>query len=340
MRAANRPLSCSIFGAAVSFPPTRLNSTQLDRNLGLTSGSVEAATGVKSRCWAEPDTGLVEQALPAIKAAMEQARIQYSDLDLILNCSASKAQLIPCTAALIQEGIGSEAEGIPAFDVDATCLSALVGLDVCMQFLESGRCRRILLVSSEQPSRTLSASAPEAYGLFGDAAVALILGPKEASENLQMDVLAYNMRTYSSAAHSTELKMGVLRYPTQPHFEINDALFRMDGRAAFRSSAQHMPSFVNDLLIEAGVALEDCSWVVPHQASLPAIRLLAKRLKIPQERLLMSLPNCGNTVAASLPLTFVQSWKKGLFKSDDVVLMVGTSAGLSIAGMVVRLKMG
>ena len=134
--------------------------------------------------------------------------------------------------------------------------------------------------------------------------------------------------------------MGMLRYPAQSTFQPQDALFQMDGKAAFRASAQYMPAFLDDLFERAGVDLKECSWVVPHQASLSALRLLARRMGIPEHILLMSLRDYGNTVAASLPLTFVQSWHKGIFQSGDIVLIVGTSAGLSIAGMVVRLKMG
>lgn len=325
-----------IAGIGSYLPSQRVPSTEIDSRLGLTPGTTEKKTGVRFRHYVQ-DEGVADMAKEAAVAALKNAGIKAQELDLIIAAGASPIQIIPCNAVFIHRALGLEESGIPAFDIDATCLSFLAALDVVSSLMASGRYRRILVVTSELASRGLNRNDAESYALFGDAAVACVF---EAADGAASDiqVLGRVFQTYSSGADLCRIVGGG---SVLPGYEFNkdnheDYLFTMDGPKIFKLSARRLPEMLERLLAQSEIRQEQIDLVVPHQASLSAMTLIRRRLGFAEEQWLQIIDDYGNCIAASIPLGLEVARQRKLIKPGSIVLLLGTGAGLSVAATLLK----
>jgi 3-oxoacyl-[acyl-carrier-protein] synthase-3 len=326
-----------ILGTGKYLPRRRVPSEELDARLGLAAGTVATKTGVKVRHHADGES-VAEMAVRAAAAALDEARTAPGELDLIVSAGASPIQLIPCNATLIQRQMGLGSSGIPAFDIDATCLSFQVALDFVGMAVAAGRYRRALVVSSEWASRALNWQHLESAGLFGDGAAAVVLGPAAADE--ASAILASRTATFADHADLCQLYGGGSALPGHHYTPENREryLFDMDGPGVFKAAARLLPEHLQKLFESvAPVSLDDVRMVVPHQASLAAMTLMRRRLGIPEERWLEIIETHGNCIAASVPMALHEALKTQRVQRGDLVLLIGTGAGLSLGLTLLRL---
>ncbi|BAZ33261.1 3-oxoacyl-acyl carrier protein synthase III [Cylindrospermum sp. NIES-4074] len=314
-------------------PKKKVTAQELELSLGLTKGWIEKKSGVLIRHFVDDETSSLMGAYAA-KDALETAGLSFSDIDCLICTSASPEQGIPCTAALIQKQLDGGNSGIPAFDINSTCLSFVTGLDMVSYLIAAGRFKRVLLVASEV-CVGLNWQDKETCTLFGDGAAAAIIAKSEPHESSQ--ILSSRMETYSKGAHLTECRGGGNKH----HFEeytdnLEYFLFRMDGRGVYRLASEILPNFVNSLLQPSGLEIADMQMVIPHQASLMAMGLLRKQLGIPEEKLMVIAQNHGNTLAASVPMALHEAIAQGKIKRGDRIMLLGTSAGFSVGGIVLE----
>jgi 3-oxoacyl-[acyl-carrier-protein] synthase III len=327
-----------ILGSGCHHPARRLPSSDFDTQLGLAPGASEAATGVAWRGVADAGETASWMAARAAQAALSAAGIGGDALDAIVSTCAVMEQPIPCQAALVQRALGLGDSGIPAFDLNATCLGFLVALDLVAAGIASGRYRRVLVVASELPSRGLRADDPLTAPLFGDGAAALVLGAATPGEDSAL--LAWRMETYADSADACRIRGGGTRIaPGDPaHREIDPDVYRfeMDGPATFRLAGRRLPRLLERLLASAGVGLDAIDCVVPHQASGGGLDRIVRALRLPEARVVRILAEHGNQVAASLPHALHHAIVEGRLQRGQTCLLLGTGAGLSLAGAVLR----
>ena len=325
----------AISGTGSFVPPRLLTSEEIDRTASQKPGWAQKNSGIRQRHVIESET-VIDLAAAAAERAIAAAEIALPEIDCIIASSALPHQGIPTNAVLIQRALGLAASGIPAFDVNATCLGFLAGLDLAASLISAGRYSTILLVAADVPSRGTSWAQPDLKAMFGDGAAAAIL---RRSDRPGQGVLGISMETYSEAAEACELRSGGTGL--DPHRDLQTFLagtwFRMNGPLAYRVSAKYMPGFLDRLLKSAGVAIADIDLVIPHQASAHALELMRRRLGFAPDRIVDILAGRGNQVTASIPSVLDHAIAKGLAKAGDVVLLIGTAAGISLGGAVVRL---
>jgi 3-oxoacyl-[acyl-carrier-protein] synthase-3 len=320
-------------------PANIVTAEALDARMGLPLGTVAAESGVLERRYAGDELAS-SMGAKAAREALSVAGLALEDMDLILGACGTPEQAIPCNAALIQRALGAERSGIPAFDVNATCLSFLTALDVAGCLIEAGRFRRVLVVSSDVASVGLDWQARESAMILGDGAAAAVV---EASpDGDPAAFLASGMQTFSEGADLTRIRGGGSRHHPREHrgdlasYAEGYCLFEMDGRAVFKRSAAVLPGFVTGVLGSVGLTLDDVSLVVPHQASPGALELMRRRLGLPPERWVTIAHDHGNTVAASIPLALEAAVREGRLRRGDTALLLGTSAGFSVGALVFR----
>ncbi|MGO3127662.1 MAG: 3-oxoacyl-[acyl-carrier-protein] synthase III C-terminal domain-containing protein [Luteimonas sp.] len=330
------PAGLRILGSGCHHPAQRVASTAFDARLGLTPGSSEAATGVAMRGVAADDETASWMAARAAEAALQAAGIEGSALDAIVSTCAVMEQPIPCQAALVQRALGLGGSGIPAFDINATCLGFLVALDLIHASIAAGRYRRVLVVASEVPSRGLRADDPVTAPLFGDGAAAVVLGAAAPGEDSAL--LAWRMETFADGADACRIRGGGTRIaPGDPRNDDRDAYrFEMDGPATFRMAGRRLPRLLTRLLESAGLALGDLDCIVPHQASGGGLDRIVQALRLPEARTVRILGEHGNQVAASLPHALHHAIAAGRMQRGQTCLLLGTGAGLSVGGAVLR----
>jgi 3-oxoacyl-[acyl-carrier-protein] synthase III len=328
-----RPLR--ILATGVSTPACWVDSRTLDDALGLAHGTVEARTGVVRRA-VEAERHAADVAAEAAHDALRRAGLNLDAIDAVICASASQDQAMPCNAALLHRALGLRA--VPAFDINASCIGFLMALDLVASLLASGRYRRVLIVSCDLASRALDRKDLDTYGLFGDGAAAAIVDTEFAAHQ-NIGLLAARFETWSEAAHACEIPGGGSRLtPERYQGDYRDVChFQMDGKRLYRAVAEHFDRFLAELLTDAGLELEAIDRVIPHQASALGMAHVFKRIALPRERVEDIFARHGNQVSASLPTALHHALDSGRLRSGDTALLIGTAAGVTLGGLVLRL---
>jgi len=331
--ASSRPIS--ILGTGHALPHQEVLSSELDIKLKYPSGYTESKSGVHKRHFAELSDTAASLGAKAAMHALRSAKLSLEDIDCLVAASATMDQGMPCNAALIHHDLGLSNSGVPAFDVNASCLSFLVALDMVSWAIAAGRYRRVLIVASDIASCGLDWNSIESSAIFGDGAAAAIVSLSEGTDS---KILSSDFRTYSSGVGFCKIPAGGSRYHPSRIKEpfIPLTTFRMDGRAVFKLASEHLPEFLETLLERAGMRREDLDWIVPHQASHLALSHLTKRLGFSKEKVINIFAGHGNQVAASLPTTLDIAIGDGRIRRGQHVLLLGTGAGLTLGGAVLE----
>lgn len=325
-----------IAGTGHFLPSKRVLSSSLDHDLGRKTGKTEQRTGVYSRPVVTFESSS-SMAVAAAKAALENAQIAATHIELILSACAVPEQPIPAMAPLIQAGLGLGNSGIATFDINASCLSFVAAFDLAATMIEAGRLQNVLIVSSEIASRALPWSTdPDTAAMFGDGAAAAILS---ASHGQVGGLVASHFETWSEGYRDCELPSGGTRFDFHNDLlEFSDgAQFHMDGRAAYKLAAKTIQPFFDKLLTKAGWKLSEVDVVVPHQASRGALDHLVAKLGIPRAKIIDIIADHGNQIAASIPMALDHAMKTSRILSGMKVLVVGTSAGFSLGGLCLQM---
>jgi 3-oxoacyl-[acyl-carrier-protein] synthase III len=327
--------SISILGTGHALPHQEVLSSALDIKFKYPSGHFESKSGVRKRYFAELSDTAASLGAKAAMRALQSAQLSLMDIDCLVAASATMDQGMPSNAALIHHELGLSNSGIPAFDVNASCLGFLVALDTISWAIAAGRYRRVLIVASDIASCGLNWDSIESSAIFGDGAAAAVVGLSEGSGS---KILSADLQTYSAGVSYCNIPAGGTRYHpsriNEPFIPLTT--FRMNGKAVFKLASEHLPDFLEKLLACAGIRQEDLDWIVPHQASHLALSHITKRLGFIKEKVINIFPEHGNQVAASLPTTLDIAIKDGRIRRGQHILLLGTGAGLSIGGVVLE----
>ncbi len=324
-----RPLPLRLAGLGVALPTRVVKNAEIETRCGLPAGWVEQRTGVRERRWAAAGETNSQLGAQAARAALAEAGWAPESLDLILYASGTPEQAIPDTAPLVQRALGLGDSGIACFSVHATCLSFLAALITAGAQLAGGLARRILIVSAEIGSPALNFAEPEAAALFGDAAAAAVVDATGESA-----LVAARWETLGESASLTELRgCGSRLHPERVEARREDQLFHMNGLAAAKAARTHAPAFLERLRPGLAHGLPGIDLVVPHQTSRLGLQLL-ESFGWPPDCVASTLAEHGNCIAASIPLTLHAARLAGRTPPGREILLVGTGAGLSFAGVI------
>lgn len=329
-----RPIA--ILGTGHALPEMVLTSEMVDERLGYPVGTVQKASGVRKRHVAASSDSAASLAAQAAHKALAAAGLTLADVDCLVAASGTMDQGLPSNAALVHGELGLSDSGIPAFDINASCLGFIAALDTLSWPLAAGRYKHILVVAADIASCGLNWNDLEASAIFGDGAAAAVLGRTSGKHTSRLIASALN--TYSEGMHFCEIPAGGSRHHpnrTTGHFEPLTR-FHMNGKKVFRLASEKLPSFLEKLMTDANTSLADIDWVVPHQASHLAMHHLIKRLNVAPERVINIFADHGNQVAASLPTTLDIAIRDGRIQRGQRLLLLGTGAGLSIGGAVLE----
>ena len=343
-RDRNPILPIRIEGTGVYRPRKMLNSAEIDCRLGWRSGQTAQSYRIESRAVAGPDETSSVMAARAARVALDAAGIAADEVDLVLGAFGVGEQPIPATAALVHAQLGLQQSGIPAYDIGATCLSFMAALDHASLKIAAGQARRVLIVSADIASVGLDWSHPEAAAIFGDGAAAVVLGRQPEAEaggrqaGRQAGLLALRMETWSEGREACVLAAGGTRINPARDAGIApaDALFRMDGQAAFRVAARRLPRFLARLLASAGVARDQIDVVIPHQASAQALDHARALIGFGKTQVVDIFATHGNQIATSIPTALHHAVTTGRMEKGKLALLIGTSAGISVGGALIR----
>ena len=279
------------------------------------------------------DEKQISLAASASQKALKNANITINDIDCIVSASAVGIQPIPCMAALIHEQI-AKGTSIPALDINTTCTSFITALDTMSYLLEAGRYKRVLIVSCDVASRALNPKQKESFQLFSDGAVAFII---ERTDK-EIGVIDAMQRTWSEGAHSTEIRGGLSNFHPENYTESTkeEFMFDMNGKTILSLCIKKVPKMMKEFLENNNMKISDIDMVVPHQASV-AMPLVMEKLGVPKDKYIDEVKEFGNMVSASVPMTLAHALEKQKIKNGDIILLIGTAAGLTTNIMLIKI---
>ncbi len=321
----------AITGLGMALPSKVLDNSYFETKHKVSEGTIEAHLGIKTRRHSDTETQ-TELAVSALTEALNDANCQFEDLDLLIHASVSFAYILPNTATLIQRQMGKEGSGVPCMDVNMSCLSWLSAFEMAAGLLQTGRYRRIAIVSAEQPSKILNINNLETHALFGDAAAATIVElPKHGNQG----ILKSQFKTYSDGWDLSIVPAGgLVKYPLHHDMVREEHTFQMDNRRLLLYSLKKLKTFISEFIDET-TPWESIHKVVPHQASRAGLDFFTQHYNL-EDKVIRNIEHRGNCVAASIPLALCEHYKNGHIKRGNRVLLIGTAAGISIGGILIE----
>ena len=311
-------------------PPRRLTNADLAAELAIkgveTSDDwIVERTGIRARHFAAPDVTSSDLAFEAALKALEAAGLQASDIDLILVATSTPDMVFPSTATILQNKLGIT-NGCPAFDVQAVCSGFVYALTVADSLIKTGTAKRALVVGAEVFSRILDFNDRTTCVLFGDGAGAVIL---EASH--QPGILA-------SSLHADGRHRDILCTPgtVSGGSVLGDPTLKMDGPAVFKLAVGVLEQAARSVLVKAGKLDADIDWLIPHQANIRIMQSTAKKLRMPLEKLVVTVDQHGNTSAASIPLALDHAVRNGQIKRGETLMLEGVGGGFTWGAVLVQ----
>lgn len=331
-RWSNPSAGFTLAGTGTYEPACAVTSDQLDSAHRRAIGT-SLKLGIRERRYATADETSSFMAAEAGRRAVADAGWELGAIDALIGACGVMEQPIPGTAPLVQRRLGLGESGIPAFDVNATCLSFLPALDHAIAGMVMKGWRRVLIVAADIASAALNHDDLEASAIFGDGAAAVALESGGPSR-----ILASRLETYGDHKDLCRLEAGGTRLRPRedlPGF-LAESRFRMEGVALFKVTARRFPPFMARLFADAGLFADDLDSVIPHQASAPALAHLARTLGGDPARIVDTFAMLGNRIASSLPHALAVARREGRLTPGSASLLVGSSAGVSLGGTIIR----
>lgn len=320
-----------IVGLGSYHPERCVTNRELAPLVGLDESGIFRRTGIRTRYWAEKDQATSDLAFEAARLALDRAGMGASDLDLLVVSTTSPDMFFPSTACLVQGRLGIR--GAPAFDVSASCAGFLTALDIARRYLESGAARSALVAAAEIKSRFIDPHDPSTAILFGDGAGAAVLRAEAGDRG----VITSRLWTDGSRASWIELPAGGSRRPsTLKTLEAGLHTMRMNGTAVFRAAVRSLAAATRAVLRDSKLDPSQIRHHLFHQANGRILAALARQLGLPDESLVVTLPEFGNTSSASLPMAWERIASSNRLSPGDLILLGAFGGGLNWGAAVVR----
>ena len=323
------PTPIAILGTGSHAPARVLTNEELSRQVDTSDEWIVTRTGIRERRISSPGESTSALATAAARAALADAGLQASDVDLLIVATCTPDMPMPSTACLVQTALGL-GERTACVDLNAACTGFVYAIDHAWALLSTGRYRNALVIGAEKLSTLVDWNDRATCVLFGDGAGAVVLGPASAESGSRI------IDAQLGAIPGTAELLTVPGGGSSPANPEARRCIAMKGKEVFKFAVRGMEEVTRDLLARNGLSGSDVTLVVPHQANLRIIHALAQYLELPYDRVLVNVDRYGNTSAASIPIALDEARRTGRLKSGDLLLLVAFGAGLTYGGALVR----
>ena len=318
-----------ITGVGGYLPERVLTNFDLEQMVETSDAWIQERTGIRSRHIANEDQTTSTLAVKAAEVALQNANLTGKDLDLIILATTTPDDTTPATAMRVQAALS--ATNAFAFDVQAACSGFMYALSVADKFIKAGTVKKALVIGAETLSRIVDWKDRNTCVLFGDGAGAVIVEAKEVvgttDESGILDIILHSDGSLRDLLTTTG---GVSRTQTAGYVH-------MEGREVFRHAVTNLSNVALEVIEKTGLQLSDIDYLVPHQANIRIIEGTAKKMDLPLEKVIITLPEQGNTSAASIPLALYEGIRSQKLEKGHLILLDAMGAGFTWAGALIRL---
>ncbi len=312
-----------IAGTGGYLPKTVRTNDDISRMVDTNDAWIVERTGIRERRIAAPHETASSMGECAARQAIAAAGWEPESIDLIIMATSTPDRIFPSAACILQQRLGIRECG--AFDVQAACSGFIYAMSIADQFIRAGTASRVLVVGSEINSRLVDWSDRTTCILFGDGAGAVVL---EASA--EPGILSTHIHAdghYQDLLYLPNPEMGIDGEP--PYV-------KMQGNEVFRIAVNTLGRIVDETLAANGLKKTDVDWLVPHQANIRIIAATARKLKMPMERVVVTIERQGNTSSASVPLALHEAVSDGRIRRGQILLMEAFGGGFTWGSALVR----
>jgi 3-oxoacyl-[acyl-carrier-protein] synthase-3 len=314
-----------IEGVGHYLPRRVVENCEFEKSLETNDAWIRSRTGIERRHFSSENETTSNMAIDAAKDALTNANCRIEDVDAIIVATSTPDLTFPSVATMVQNGLGMH-HGF-AFDVQAVCAGFVYALTTANSLIASGQINRALVIGSETFSKLMDWEDRSTCILFGDGAGAMLVAANSEA-NSKRGILATSLHSDGQYKDILYVDGGISSQTT--------GYLRMNGKEVFRHAVEKLSETALKTLEKAELTTQDVDWVVPHQANKRILEGMSKRLRIPLERIIMTVNDHGNTSAASIPLAMSVALKKDLIKPDHVVMVGAIGGGLAWGTAVIR----
>lgn len=314
-----------IIGTGGYLPEHRVTNAELATRVDTTDEWIVERTGIRARHLADASQTTCDLAERAARRALEVAGISPAELDLIILGTTTPDMIYPSTACLLQARLGNH--GATTFDVQAVCSGFIYAISIADKFIKTGAAKHALVVGADIYSRILDWQDRNTCVLFGDGAGACVLTASDTPGIL------------STHLHADGAYHPLLHVPgTVAHGRIQngDGFTKMHGSEVFKFAVKVLSDVVEEALRYNQLDSSAIDWLIPHQANIRIIQATAKKLKLPMDKVILTVADHGNTSAASVPLALDIAVRDGRIKRGDLLMLEGVGGGFTWGAVVVR----
>jgi 3-oxoacyl-[acyl-carrier-protein] synthase-3 len=318
-------LYSKIIGTGSYLPAHRVTNDDLAAQLAVkgieTSDEwIVTRSGISARHYAAPEQNASDLAVEAAKKALEMAGKAPGEVDLVIVASSTPDfhGSFPSTACIVQKKLGM-ANGSAAFDVQAVCSGFVYAVSVADAFIKAGAHKNVLVIGAEVFSRILNFEDRTTCVLFGDGAGAVLLSASE-----EPGILATKLHADGSHADILSIPGNLAGGAV-----AGSGFLYMDGPAVFKLAVTVLEQVAHEALDHAQMNASDIDWLIPHQANIRIMKSTARKLHLPEEKMVVTVDQHGNTSAASIPLALDLAVRDGRVKPGHNVLMEGVGGGFT-----------
>jgi 3-oxoacyl-[acyl-carrier-protein] synthase III len=318
-----------ISGTGSALPERAVSNAELaaelaHRGIETSDDWIVSRTGIRQRYIADAGCSTTDLAVDAARNALEMAGRSADDVDLIVLATSTPDQVFPSTACLLQARLG--VRGAAAFDVQAVCSGFVYALTVADAMIRTGVYRRALVVGAEVFSRILDWTDRTTCVLFGDGAGAVVL---ESSN--EPGLLACRLH-----ADGSQAKILCTAGRVDNGQIVGDPFLRMDGQAVFKLAVNVLDSSAREVLADAKLDVTAIDWLIPHQANVRILSATARKLDLPESRVIVTVDAHGNTSAASVPLALDVAVRDGRVARGQHLVVQGVGGGFTWGSVLLR----
>jgi 3-oxoacyl-[acyl-carrier-protein] synthase III len=314
-----------------SYTPERiLKNSDIAKKVETSDEWIYKNLGIRERRIAKDDESTSDMAAKAAIKAIESAKLEPDDIDLIIVATASPDRLAPSTACIVQEKI--KAFNAAAFDIAAVCSGFVYGMGIAAEMIAGKSCKNVLVIGADKFSIYTDWEKRNCV-FFGDGAGAAVLSYYDDEDTL----FCYSLSADGRGKHNFTIKAGGSQHPSS-HETINNRehFFSMNGKEVFNTATAVIPVEVGKVLKRADLTIDDVDYMIPHQPSINILKVSAQKLGIPFEKVMTNMDKYANTSGATVPIILDETVKKGKIKRGDIVVFAAVGSGWTWGSIVMK----
>lgn len=313
-------------------PENVLTNYDLEKKLDTNNDWIVTRTGIEERRIADKNESSGNMAIKAVKKLIEKNE-NISDADAVIVATSTKSYTFPSTAGLIQKEFNIKNSCL-AFDISAACSGYIYALNTAASLVESGECKKVLIVATEKCSDIINWEDRSTAILFGDGVSAALIETRE--DNDSGVIIATDIGSEPNDEILIVKGGGSAEPITEKNVEDKLNSISMEGTEVFKKAVTTFDETIRKTVKSANLELSDLNLIITHQANTRIMNAVAKKLGLDDSKFYVNIQKYGNTSAASVGIAFTEAFEKNAIKKGDYVLLTAFGAGLTWGSTLIK----